>query len=160
MNQGLGLDYIRVIFLTTRHVCTQSTAGDIIYLLILSYTKKRNEETFRKPVLISSRGVIYFAINWVARMRTIISVLHNNSWQLSLLDWIMKLMVMHWIHYNIVCHQWNEGWVLCLFVQSVVKLGLYSLKRHSVTWIGIPIINLRRSDDQLRFIMGIVIKIK
>ena len=38
--------------------------------------------------------------------------------------------------------------------------GLYSLRRPHLTGIGIPIINLRRSDDRLRFIMGISILIK
>ena len=39
-------------------------------------------------------------------------------------------------------------------------LGLYSLRRRRLTSIGIPIINLRRSDDRLRFIMGIPILIR
>ena len=34
-------------------------------------------------------------------------------------------------------------------------LGLYSLRRRRLTGIGIPMINLRRSDDRIRFIMGI-----
>ena len=38
--------------------------------------------------------------------------------------------------------------------------GLYSLRRRRLTCIGIPIINLRRSDDPLRFIMGIPILIR
>ena len=38
-----------------------------------------------------------------------------------------------------------------------VALGFYSLRRLHLTGIGIPIINLRRSDDRLRFIMGIPI---
>ena len=37
--------------------------------------------------------------------------------------------------------------------------GLYSLRRRRLTGVGIPIINLRRSDDRLRFIMGIPILI-
>ena len=40
------------------------------------------------------------------------------------------------------------------------NLGLYSLRRRRLTGIGIPIINLRRSDDRLRFIMGIPILIR
>ena len=39
-------------------------------------------------------------------------------------------------------------------------LGLYSLRRCRLTGIGIPMINLRRSDDRLRFIMGIPILIR
>ena len=38
-------------------------------------------------------------------------------------------------------------------------LGLYSIRR-LLTGIGIPIINLRRSDDRLRFIMGIPILVR
>ena len=39
-------------------------------------------------------------------------------------------------------------------------LGLYSLRRRRLIGIEIPIINLRRSDDRLRFIMGIPILIR
>ena len=42
----------------------------------------------------------------------------------------------------------------------VSSLGLYSQRRRRLTGIGIPIINLRRSDDRLRFIMGIPILIR
>ena len=35
--------------------------------------------------------------------------------------------------------------------------GLYSIKWRSLTGIGIPIINLRWSDDHFRFMMGILI---
>ena len=38
--------------------------------------------------------------------------------------------------------------------------GIYSLRRRRLTGIGIPIINLRRSDVRLRFIMGIPILIR
>ena len=41
-----------------------------------------------------------------------------------------------------------------------IYLGLYSLRRRHLSGIGIPIINLRRSDDRLRFIMGIPILIR
>ena len=37
--------------------------------------------------------------------------------------------------------------------------GLYSLRRRRLTGIGTPMINLTRSDDRLRFIMGIPILI-
>ena len=43
---------------------------------------------------------------------------------------------------------------------GVWGLGLYSLRRRRLTGIGIPIINLRRSDDRLRCIMGIPILIR
>ena len=38
--------------------------------------------------------------------------------------------------------------------------GLYSLRRCCLTGIGIPIINLRQSDDRLRFIMRLPILIR
>ena len=37
---------------------------------------------------------------------------------------------------------------------------LYSLRRRRLTGIGIPIINLRQSDNRLRFRMGIPILIR
>ena len=40
------------------------------------------------------------------------------------------------------------------------NLGLYSLRRRRLISIGIPIINLRRSSDRLRFIMGIPIPVR
>ena len=41
-----------------------------------------------------------------------------------------------------------------------IFLGLYTLRGHRLTIKGIPIINLRPSDDHLRFIMGFFIPIK
>ena len=46
------------------------------------------------------------------------------------------------------------------FAIWVVTRGLHSLKRHRLTGIGIPIINLRRSDDRTGFITRIPIPIK
>ena len=37
--------------------------------------------------------------------------------------------------------------------------GLYSLRRYRLIGIGISIINLSRSDDRLKFIMGILISV-
>ena len=78
---------------------------------------------------------------------------------------------------HIVCHWWP--WKFCcvenfpmaseddkIDLSSVAvtdvqnSQGLYSLRRRRLTCIGIPIINLRRSDDPLRFIMGIPILIR
>ena len=42
----------------------------------------------------------------------------------------------------------------------VMYQGLYSLKRRRLISLGIPIINLRRSSDRLRFIMGIPIPVR
>ena len=41
-----------------------------------------------------------------------------------------------------------------------IILGLYSLRRRRLISIGISIINLRRSSDRLRFIMGIPIPVR
>ena len=44
--------------------------------------------------------------------------------------------------------------------ECLIALGLYSLRRRHLISIGIPIINLRRSSDRLRFIMGIPIPVR
>ena len=46
------------------------------------------------------------------------------------------------------------------FSECTAIMGLYSLKGRRLTGIGIPIITLRRSDDRIRFIMGIPILIR
>ena len=43
---------------------------------------------------------------------------------------------------------------------DAVFQGLYSLRRRLLISIGIPITNLRRSSDRLRFIMGIPIPVR
>ena len=43
---------------------------------------------------------------------------------------------------------------------AYLNLGLYSLRRRRLTGIGISMINLRWSDDRLRFVMGIPILIR
>ena len=49
----------------------------------------------------------------------------------------------------------------CLFGrESIHHLGLYSLRRRCLISIGIPITNLRRSWDRLRFVMGIPIPVR
>ena len=48
----------------------------------------------------------------------------------------------------------TSGWILKR------DQGISSLKRRSLTGIGIQIINLRRSDDRRTFIMGILIPIR
>ena len=45
-------------------------------------------------------------------------------------------------------------------IVKLSKQGLCSLKRRRLTVLEIPIINLRRSDDRPRFIMGIPIPIR
>ena len=52
-------------------------------------------------------------------------------------------------------------WITDIVADAPCKhQGLYSLRRHRLTGIGIPMINLRRSDDRLRFIMGIPIPVR
>ena len=55
---------------------------------------------------------------------------------------------------------WGDSHKLARTSGSRTPQGLYSLRRRRLTGIGIPIINLRRSDDRLRFIMGIPILIR
>ena len=43
---------------------------------------------------------------------------------------------------------------------DIIIQGLYSLRRRRLISIGIPILNLRRSWDRLRFIMGIPITVR
>ena len=53
-----------------------------------------------------------------------------------------------------------ESWKFMVFPHAAyANLGLYSLRRRLIS-IGIPIINLRRSLDLLRFIMGIPIPVR
>ena len=61
------------------------------------------------------------------------------------------------LHYVILLGDSNA----CIFrMNALIKhLGCYSLKRR-LTGIGIPIINLRRSDGRLRFIMAIPIPLR
>ena len=49
-----------------------------------------------------------------------------------------------------------------MYVLSFITLllGLYSLRRRRLISVGVPIINLGRSSDRLRFIMGIPIPVR
>ena len=69
------------------------------------------------------------------------------------------------------CCQYIFDWCWdCIYVQfravyilgryTAVLLGLYSLRTRRLISIGIPIINLRRSDDRLMFIIGIPIPVR
>ena len=51
------------------------------------------------------------------------------------------------------------SWWTYIPTQQLIQ-GLYSLRRRGLISIGIPIINLRRSSDRLRFIMGIPIPVR
>ena len=52
------------------------------------------------------------------------------------------------------------NWKYFFLFQKGLHLGLYLLKRRRLTGTGIPIISRRRSDDRLRFIMGIIIPMR
>ena len=57
----------------------------------------------------------------------------------------------------------RDGGLMAAGIKSqpiVTQLGLYLLRRRRLISIGIPIINLRRSSDRLRFIMGIPIPVR
>ena len=57
--------------------------------------------------------------------------------------------------YNYIHH-----YVQCIPTGTTYNQGLYSLRRRRLISIGIPIINLRRSSDRLRSIMGIPIPVR
>ena len=65
-----------------------------------------------------------------------------------------------WANFRTYFHFPLISWHLRRCSSLKTFLGLYSLRRRRLTGIGIPIINLRRSDDRLRFIMGIPILIR
>ena len=55
-----------------------------------------------------------------------------------------------WISKNTFCNKLLSG-----SVTDWCRQGLYSLRRRRLTGIGISMMNLRRSNDRLEFIMGI-----
>ena len=59
-----------------------------------------------------------------------------------------------------VLHDYYDGVAYRKHNSIADTQGLYSLRRPHLAGIGIPIINTRRSDDCLRFIMGIPLPIK
>ena len=56
-------------------------------------------------------------------------------------------------------HKWHAG-LGTFSIKMHPRQGLYSLRRHRLIGIGIHIINLRRSSDRLRFIIGIHIPVR
>ena len=70
-------------------------------------------------------------------------------------------MVICWEYFSFsttrVKLDYNASYKLRLYTYS---LGFYSLRRHHLIGIGIPIINLRWSSDHLRFIMEISIPLR
>ena len=84
-------------------------------------------------------------------------------------DVIMSMFLAHYSHrlaqwtrrdtsgpFPQITHRVRKGSSHCF---SHTIQGLYSLNRHRLTCIGIPIVNWRWSDDRLRFIIGIHITI-
>ena len=69
-------------------------------------------------------------------------------------NWIEKMMLLITTSMG---HRISLKW--CLWLVWRIQ-GLYSLTRRRLISIGIPIINLRRSSDRLRFIMGIPIPVR
>ena len=65
-----------------------------------------------------------------------------------------------WCMLSIPCSMTEPSWTREPFCISSLLQGLYSLRRRRLISIGIPIINLRRSPDRLRFIMGIPIPVR
>ena len=70
-------------------------------------------------------------------------------------NWTPLLSICEWIYRSPV--DFDKKWVTS--VRGMAQ-GLFSLRKCRLTGIRIPIINVRRSDDRLRFIMGIPILIR
>ena len=72
------------------------------------------------------------------------------------------------VYNTVLFHRGNSGIFVWCGIKDLYSLsdstthhqGLYSLRRRRLIGIGIPIINLRRSSDRLRFIMGIPIPVR
>ena len=69
--------------------------------------------------------------------------------------------------YSVIIYMLSQppihGWILQVRLSpptQIMILGLYSLRRRRLINIGIPIINLRRSSDRLRLMMGIPIPVR
>ena len=74
---------------------------------------------------------------------------------------IVSQITSNWTVGSTVCSEWQKEIISWgIFCEISLTQGLYSLSRRRLTGTGIPMINLRRSDDRLRFIMGIPILIR
>ena len=80
-------------------------------------------------------------------------------------SWVPESWV-HPIEYahscSVICLVWFISKASSGLIQCVIQAlqGLYLLRRRCLISIGIPIINLRRLSDHLRFIMGIPIHVR
>ena len=93
-----------------------------------------------------------------------VQTINNSIIQTYVLSYIQMLSNIHFIlsQYSHVLHTFFNNThiryhVTYLWAQD---MGLYSLRRHCLIIIGIPIINLRWSSDHVRLIMGIHIPIR
>ena len=73
---------------------------------------------------------------------------------------IMTQIVLKCVHTDPIHNKLTLVKVIVCCRTDITCQGLYSLRRRRLIGIGIPIINLRRSDDRLMFIMGISILIR
>ena len=69
---------------------------------------------------------------------------------------VLVIVLSLWSQWRFPCLVREMWFHICIAALYSPCVGLYSLRRRLIS-IGIPIINLRRSSDRLRFIMGIPI---
>ena len=72
---------------------------------------------------------------------------------------LLRIYTGRFYTYHRVLYHWNLG-PDSYHGASKASLVLYSLRRHRLFRMGIPIINLRRSADRLRFIMRITLPVR
>ena len=104
-----------------------------------------------------------------SRVTLYTTVIHGHAffllWSLCVLPWYYEWLPPEesLVHHDMFHIFWPLIIWLTVFIctfSTYKDLGLYSLRRRRLTGIGIPMINLRRSSDRLRFIMGIPILIR
>ena len=87
------------------------------------------------------------------------AAISTQNFPISFLQW--KFLHLYWDFFLevqlTICQHCIRKW---LDTKQVTTQGLYLLKTHCLASIGIPIINLRWSNDHLKFIMGIPIPIR
>ena len=73
---------------------------------------------------------------------------------------VLVIVLSLWSQWRFPCLVREMWFHICIAALYSPCVGLYSLRRRRLISIGILIINLRRSSDRLRFIMGIPIPVR
>ena len=80
------------------------------------------------------------------------------------LGWDVVSVLTCWVLIKIIRYIHISNYILIVDALAILgacaSAGPLFTKRHRIIGIGIPIINLRRSSDRLRFIMGIPIPVR